>query len=169
LNTNKRYLLYGSERYALAILRPLQTAIRARGCEVAWFFDGPGAEDLRPDESLLRTTAALVRGSDRNTGEPLYGVGPVNLGLEALYDFSDFTAGAHYTHRWPMTRPGYEELRRPSVDLLDLDLRYRATEQLELQLYMRNALDQLYFATADELSAYAQGRSFGFNVVWRAR
>ncbi len=59
MNTNKRYLLYGSERYALAILRPLQTAIRARGCEVAWFFDGPGAEDLRPDESLLRTTAAV--------------------------------------------------------------------------------------------------------------
>lgn len=49
----KHYLLYGSERYALAILRPLQTAIRARGDEAAWFFDGPGAEDLYPDEKLL--------------------------------------------------------------------------------------------------------------------
>ena len=29
--TKKHYLLYGSERYALAILRPLQEAIRARG------------------------------------------------------------------------------------------------------------------------------------------
>ena len=48
-----RYLLYGSERYALAILRPLQDAIRARGAEAAWFFDGPGAADLRPDERLL--------------------------------------------------------------------------------------------------------------------
>lgn len=38
----KHYLLYGSERYALAILRPLQDAIRARGGEAAWFFDGPG-------------------------------------------------------------------------------------------------------------------------------
>ena len=27
----KNYLLYGSERYALAILRPLQEAIHARG------------------------------------------------------------------------------------------------------------------------------------------
>ncbi|KAA2284754.1 CDP-glycerol glycerophosphotransferase family protein [Arenimonas fontis] len=51
--SGKRYLLYGSERYALAILRPLQEAIRARGGEAAWFFDGPGAEDLRPDERLL--------------------------------------------------------------------------------------------------------------------
>lgn len=49
----KHYLLYGSERYALAILRPLQDAIRARGGEVAWFFDGPGAEDLGADERLL--------------------------------------------------------------------------------------------------------------------
>jgi CDP-glycerol glycerophosphotransferase (TagB/SpsB family) len=49
----KHYLLYGSERYALAILRPIQEAIRARGDETAWFFDGPGATDLRPDEKLL--------------------------------------------------------------------------------------------------------------------
>ncbi len=48
-----RYLLYGSERYALAILRPLQTAIRARGGEAAWFFDGPGGADLDADERLL--------------------------------------------------------------------------------------------------------------------
>ena len=31
----KHYLLYGSERYALAILRPVQEAIRARGGEAA--------------------------------------------------------------------------------------------------------------------------------------
>lgn len=55
----KHYLLYGSERYALAILRPLQAAIRARGDEAAWFFDGPGAQDLRPDEMLLPTTQAV--------------------------------------------------------------------------------------------------------------
>ena len=49
----RRYLLYGSERYALAILRPLQDAIRARGGEAAWFFDGPGASDLAAGERLL--------------------------------------------------------------------------------------------------------------------
>ncbi|MCU0977269.1 MAG: hypothetical protein MUC71_13325 [Steroidobacteraceae bacterium] len=51
--SQKRYLLYGSERYALAILRPLQDAIRHRGGEAAWFFDGPGAEDLVAGERLL--------------------------------------------------------------------------------------------------------------------
>ena len=56
MNQAKHYLLYGSERYALAILRPLQTAIRARGGQVAWFFDGPGAEELRADETWLKST-----------------------------------------------------------------------------------------------------------------
>jgi CDP-glycerol glycerophosphotransferase (TagB/SpsB family) len=55
----EHYLLYGSERYALAILRPLQEAIRARGASAAWFFDGPGGEELRADETWLRTTAAV--------------------------------------------------------------------------------------------------------------
>lgn len=49
----RHYLLYGSERYALAILRPIQAAIRARGGETAWFFDGPGAGDLVEGERLL--------------------------------------------------------------------------------------------------------------------
>jgi CDP-glycerol glycerophosphotransferase (TagB/SpsB family) len=51
----KHYLLYGSERYALAILRPLQTAIRARGDRVAWFFDGPGGEELHADEQWFKS------------------------------------------------------------------------------------------------------------------
>src|SRR4249919_2965047 len=53
---SKRYLLYGSERYALAILRPLQAAIRRRGDEAAWFFDGPSSAELHDDERLLRAT-----------------------------------------------------------------------------------------------------------------
>ena len=69
--SGKRYLLYGSERYALAILRPIQDAIRARGDETAWFFDGPGAEDLAEGERLL--TVAEVR-----TWKPLAVLTPGN-------------------------------------------------------------------------------------------
>ena len=56
-----RYLLYGSERYALAILRPLQAAIRARGDAAAWFFDRAGSEELRRDERLLSSVAEVRR------------------------------------------------------------------------------------------------------------
>ena len=57
--TAKHYLLYGSERYALAILRPLHAAIRERGHEAAWFFDGPGGAELQPGETLLPSTDAV--------------------------------------------------------------------------------------------------------------
>ena len=56
----RRYLLYGSVRYALAMLRPLQAAIRARGDEAAWFFDGDGHQELGPDEPLLRTVQEVM-------------------------------------------------------------------------------------------------------------
>jgi len=56
----RRYLLYGSVRYALAMLRPLQAAIRARGDEAAWFFDGDGAGELTPDEPLLRSVQDVM-------------------------------------------------------------------------------------------------------------
>lgn len=59
MGSEKRYLLYGSERYAVAILRPLQTAIRNRGAQAAWFFDGPGAEDLHADEMQLSDVAQV--------------------------------------------------------------------------------------------------------------
>jgi CDP-glycerol glycerophosphotransferase (TagB/SpsB family) len=55
-----RYLLYGSVRYALAILRPLQAVVRARGDEAAWFFDGDGASELGSDELLLGSVREVI-------------------------------------------------------------------------------------------------------------
>jgi CDP-glycerol glycerophosphotransferase (TagB/SpsB family) len=56
----KRYLLYASEVYALPILRPLQAAIRARGGECAWFFDGPGSAMLEHSERRLSRVADVL-------------------------------------------------------------------------------------------------------------
>jgi len=55
----KHYLFYGSERYTLAIMRPIEAAIKARGDKVAWFFGGPGAADLHSDDILLTTVAEV--------------------------------------------------------------------------------------------------------------
>lgn len=56
---SKHYLFYGSERYTLAIMRPVEAAIKARGDKVAWFFGGPGAEDLEAGDVLLPSVAAV--------------------------------------------------------------------------------------------------------------
>jgi hypothetical protein len=56
-----RYLMFASELYALAILRPLQAAIRARGDAVAWFLEREElSRHLRSDEQRLHTAQAVV-------------------------------------------------------------------------------------------------------------
>jgi hypothetical protein len=51
----KRYLLYGNHLYILAILRPLQDAIRKKGGVVAWFVPDELAPYLTPDERRLNS------------------------------------------------------------------------------------------------------------------
>lgn len=58
---SKHYLFYGSERYTQAIMRPIDAAIKARGDKVAWFFNGPGAEDLQDGDHLLATVDDVMR------------------------------------------------------------------------------------------------------------
>ncbi|PUA30362.1 MAG: CDP-glycerol glycerophosphotransferase [Cellvibrio sp. 79] len=58
---SKHYLFYGSERYTQAIMRPIDAAIKARGDKVAWFFNGPGAEDLQDDDHVLATVDEVMR------------------------------------------------------------------------------------------------------------
>jgi len=108
----------------------------------------------------------VVRGEDRDSGQPVYGIPPLRAGLDVAYAFGDFTVAGQYTHRWAMTRPGFEELRRDAVDLVDAELRYRLTPEVKLKLYVRNLFNKLYYATADELSAFAPERTVGLNVVW---
>lgn len=58
---SRRYLFLASLAYAFPILRPLQLAIRARGGEVAWFLDEPGAKAmLLPGERELLTPQEVM-------------------------------------------------------------------------------------------------------------
>ena len=56
-----RYLLFGTELYALPILRPLQAAIRARGGEVRWFLYGQDAHAHLHQDEIALTHAAEVQ------------------------------------------------------------------------------------------------------------
>lgn len=69
----KHYLFYGSERYTQAIMRPIDAAIKARGDKVAWFFGGPGAEDLAEHDLLLNSV------EDVKKWNPIAVITPNNL------------------------------------------------------------------------------------------
>ncbi len=113
----------------------------------------------------LRSTVTIVRGSD-DSGQTLYGLAPVTADLEARYRSNKIDLGARYSHRWKVDRPGFEELPRNAVDLVDADLRYHFTPSLNMQVYVRNLLDKQYYATSDELSTFAPERSIGVNLTW---
>lgn len=55
----RRFLFFVHQPYSLAILRPLQNAIRARGDSAAWFFHGEGAKYLKADEERLYDIRAV--------------------------------------------------------------------------------------------------------------
>lgn len=129
-----------------------------------------GAEaivDWTPIPQLaLRAGGAVVRGEDDN-GLPLAGVPPLRVSLEATYDIGGkVTLASRYTHRWNVTRPGFEEVERDAVDVVDAEARLHIRPGLDVELYLRNAFDESYYATADELSTFAPERSIGINVVW---
>ena len=132
-----------------------------------------GAEtevDLRLDERWsLRASGAWTRGEDRRTGLALYGIGPPDLALEARHKGDRHNFALRYAHRSRMQRPGFEEVSRSAVDTLDLDAGFRLRDDLELRVFVRNALDQRYFATADVLSALAPERSIGLQLLWQGR
>ncbi|MCX7562507.1 TonB-dependent receptor [Xanthomonadaceae bacterium XH05] len=122
---------------------------------------------LQATEALqLSASAAIVRSKNELTGEPLYGAPPVTWTFDARHALGPGSLGLLYQHRARMDRPGFEEVERASVDLVDLDYKLPLGKHWNLQLYARNALDKTYFATPDELSALAPERSIGFNLRW---
>ncbi len=61
-STPSRYLLFGTELYAIPILRPLQAAIRAEGGVACWFLPGQDAAvHLQAGESLVTNASAARR------------------------------------------------------------------------------------------------------------
>lgn len=57
----KRYLMYISQNYSYAILRPLQAVIRSQGGEVRWFLEGKEVDPLflKADEQRLLSIDAV--------------------------------------------------------------------------------------------------------------
>lgn len=69
---NKKYLMYISQNYSYAILRPLQAQILAHGGEVCWFLEGNDVNPdfLADDEIQLNSIKAIKQWSPDATFAP---------------------------------------------------------------------------------------------------
>ncbi|MCG6201408.1 CDP-glycerol glycerophosphotransferase family protein [Psychromonas antarctica] len=58
----KRYLMYISQNYSYAVLRPIQKEALRQGAEVAWFLEGREVNEqyLKEDESRLKTVDDII-------------------------------------------------------------------------------------------------------------
>lgn len=59
----KKFVLYISQNYSFAILRPLQEAIRAKNLEVYWFVQGDAVnlDYFNEDEKILQDIATIIK------------------------------------------------------------------------------------------------------------
>ncbi|MGE4578836.1 MAG: CDP-glycerol glycerophosphotransferase family protein [Desulfuromonadales bacterium] len=151
--TKKRYLMYGSQLYALAILRPLQSAIIERGDEVAWFFDGPGADHLQANERHLQSVeevktfdpqAVFVPGNvvpDFFPGlkvQVFHGLATDDTGKKGHYRIRGFfdlycTRGDEETRRFQQLAEKYQHFRVAQTGWPKLDPLFSETQDADLR------------------------------------
>ena len=101
-----------------------------------------------------------------NDGTPLADVPPHEVWSEARWRRGKFQVNARLAHRSTKDDPGSGENAIPSVDLLSFSGRYQATQEWAFYAGVRNALDELYFRSADDKAPPALGRVFSAGLIW---
>lgn len=105
-----RYLFFVSELYSLAILRPLQAAIRQRGDEVAWFYErDDNARFKRIDEQRLVSVREVRRWAADAVFVPGNWVPDFFPGLKVEI-FHGFNVGKREDHRGHFRVRGWFDL-----------------------------------------------------------
>ena len=117
----------------------------------------------------LRASVAVVDSDDERTHNPLFGTPPTTTALEATYQLDDaWSFAARYQHRAALDDPGFEEVARDAVDVLDAEANWHWRSGWDITLYAQNLFDEDAFATADVLSARMPQRSLGLQLSWQA-
>ena len=117
------------------------------------------ATRIRPQIEML-IGAAVARGEDKTSGDPIDDIEPPSLNASIRWAFrnaSAFATGNLYARD---DRPGPVEVERAGYSHLDLGAGWRFSEHFELRVVVRNALDRQRFGSSDEAAAFATGRTF---------
>lgn len=111
--------------------------------------------------------AQLERGETLDDGLALDDLPPPSVSLQARKSFGRAFAQIRGVAFDRDDRPGPTEEARPGYALLDVGGGFRPTEWLELQVYVRNVLDQKHLVSPDARAVLAPGISAAFTAFVR--
>lgn len=107
----------------------------------------------------LHLGAAVARGEDKGSGDPLDDIEPPMVNTSLRWAFSRASAFATVNLYARDDRPGPVEVRRAGYGELDLGGGWRFSPHFEVRVIVRNALDRQRYGSPDEASAFATGRT----------
>ncbi|MEL7060970.1 MAG: TonB-dependent receptor [Acidobacteriota bacterium] len=103
---------------------------------------------------------------EADDGSPLADISPDRLQLGVEYRAAAWRGRVRYQHRAAKNDPGPGEFAIGSADLITAAVAVPIGPELEVTLRGENLLDETYRASADDLSSFAPGRSWGLSFVW---
>jgi outer membrane receptor protein involved in Fe transport len=115
----------------------------------------------------LGLAAQFERGVTLEDDAPLDDIPSESLSLQARKSFGRASALLRAGLYARDDRTGPNEIEAPGYGVVDVGGSFEAFEWLELQTYVRNLLDQEYFASADPRFVLAPGTSASFTALLR--
>lgn len=117
-----------------------------------------------PRDFEVQLGAALARGEDADTGDALDDISAPALHASlrwAAQQMSAFTTISAYGRD---ERPGPVEVERPGYTEVDAGFGWRLTPSFEVRLVVRNLMNAQHAGSADEVAAFAPGRSITIGI-----
>lgn len=143
-----------------------------------FFFRNRGEAEIRgleieaeaPISSQLsaRLSGSYSRGESRDADEaPLDDIAPPSARAELRWSRGATAISGSLSWFADDTRPGPSEVDREGWISLDASFSRQLTGSLELRLNAANLTDETHYASSDEISALAPGRTFGITLAGR--
>lgn len=115
----------------------------------------------------LELLASWSRGTNLGDDRPVDDIGTPNAGATLRWAGARAWAYFRVAAYSVDDRPGPSEQEVPAYERYDLGLGWRFNETFEVRLIGRNLADELYLESADEVSAFARGRTVSIGLVGR--
>ncbi len=98
--------------------------------------------------------------------QPLADIAPAEHNILLDYQYDDWLASLHYRLRQSKEDVASGEQALASVNVLDINVKYRPDAAWELDLAIQNITDKSYLATADDLATLMPGRHIRLGMTY---